>query len=219
MANKTPDNSRAEPRGEQTRLRLIECAESLFAEEGIDAVSLRQIGVAIGSSNTNIIGYHFGTKTDLIQAILEYRLPLLEARREELYRQCTKKNRRDMEHLLYVFWWPLYEQKDNEGRHSYAGFLSQLIRAGRGELRGSVRDNYPVTEKIVGDMHALMPEMADRLFQERMYIASVIVSTTLHTIDHGTTQRAPSTLRKTLFFDALRMAAAALLAAGGNKLS
>ncbi len=70
--------------GEATRVLLIETAESLFATRGIDGVTLSQIQVAAGQSNSSVIGYHFGSKDGLIQAILDHRQPALEAQRQQL---------------------------------------------------------------------------------------------------------------------------------------
>jgi AcrR family transcriptional regulator len=49
---------------------IMSAAERLFAEHGVIAVSSRQIGEAAGQGNTAAVGYHFGTKTGLIRAII-----------------------------------------------------------------------------------------------------------------------------------------------------
>ena len=64
--------------------QIVLTAERLFAEHGIDGISLRQIGQAAGNANNSAVQYHFGTKDNLIQAIFEYRLPYLTRRRELL---------------------------------------------------------------------------------------------------------------------------------------
>jgi AcrR family transcriptional regulator len=45
-------------------------AERLFAEYGVTAVSSRQISEAAGQGNNAAVGYHFGTKEELIRAIV-----------------------------------------------------------------------------------------------------------------------------------------------------
>ena len=54
-----------------TRTRLLDVAEQLFAEHGIDAVSLSQILETAGQRNKSAIYYHFGSKAGLIAAIAE----------------------------------------------------------------------------------------------------------------------------------------------------
>ena len=60
---------RAEQVGE-TRRQIMDAAERLFAEEGLYVVSNRQISAAAGQGNNAAVGYHFGTKADLVRAIV-----------------------------------------------------------------------------------------------------------------------------------------------------
>lgn len=53
-----------------TRELIMTAAERLFAEHGVAAVSARQIGETAGQGNTAAVGYHFGTKTGLVRAIV-----------------------------------------------------------------------------------------------------------------------------------------------------
>lgn len=55
--------------GDATRARLIRTAERLFAENGVDAVSVRAINAAAGQGAA-AVHYHFGTKEDLLSAVL-----------------------------------------------------------------------------------------------------------------------------------------------------
>lgn len=63
---KTKDNRQ----GASTRQRLVKVAEKLFAADGIDAVSVRAINAAAGLGPASV-HYHFGSKADLLQAVLE----------------------------------------------------------------------------------------------------------------------------------------------------
>ena len=45
-----------------TKEQIVLAAEGLFAERGIEGVSLRQIGTAAGNGNNSAVQYHFGTK-------------------------------------------------------------------------------------------------------------------------------------------------------------
>ncbi|MEU6130627.1 TetR family transcriptional regulator [Saccharopolyspora sp. NPDC047091] len=53
-----------------TREAILDAAERLFAENGVFAVSNRQVSEAAGQGNNTAVGYHFGTKTDLVRAIV-----------------------------------------------------------------------------------------------------------------------------------------------------
>lgn len=60
-------------RGEATRLRILAAAEQLFAERGISAVPLRDIGLAAGQRNHAAVQYHFGDRDEIVRAIMDHR--------------------------------------------------------------------------------------------------------------------------------------------------
>jgi len=57
-------------RRDATRELILTTAERLFAEHGIEVVSNRQISEAAGQGNNAAVNYHFGTKADLVRAIM-----------------------------------------------------------------------------------------------------------------------------------------------------
>lgn len=71
-------------RNAATRERILVAAERLFAEHGVYAASNRQVGEAAGQGNTAVVGYHFGTKTDLVRAIVLRHSGPIEAIRERM---------------------------------------------------------------------------------------------------------------------------------------
>ena len=56
-------------RASTTQEAILKAAERLYAEHGVYAVSNRQVSEAAGQGNNAAVGYHFGTKTDLVRAI------------------------------------------------------------------------------------------------------------------------------------------------------
>src|SRR5690348_9816792 len=65
---------------QKTKLRILDTAEELFGEQGLDRVSIRDI-TQRAKVNLAAISYHFGSKEDLIAAVFERRIvPVNEAR-------------------------------------------------------------------------------------------------------------------------------------------
>lgn len=62
----------------------MEAAERLFAEQGIEGVSLRDVSLAAGQKNHNAAQYHFGDRLGLVAAVFENRMTEVEARRKPL---------------------------------------------------------------------------------------------------------------------------------------
>lgn len=110
----------------QGETALILAAERLFAERGIDGVSLRQINQAAEHKNTAAAHYHFGSKDGLVQAVLSYRLPRLDERRGEL---LQRSETRDLRFYLEAFIRPLAEELlPREGGNYYIRFIQQYER-------------------------------------------------------------------------------------------
>ena len=97
-------------------------AERLFAERGLDGVSLRQIGVAAENGNHSVVQYHFGSKDQLVRSIFEYRLPHLNARRRLL---VARRHPEDLRAAVECYVLPILEQGEEEGSH-YLGFVAML---------------------------------------------------------------------------------------------
>ena len=83
-------------KADATRTALLAAAERLFAERGLDAVSNRQISEAAGQSNNYAVGYHFGSRTDLLRALLQsHVVPLDEIRQRTVDRIGDSPTLRD----------------------------------------------------------------------------------------------------------------------------
>ena len=71
-------------RGVVTRERILDAAERLFAEHGVYAVSNRAIAEAADQGNNAVVGYHFGTKADLVRALIRRHSAAVDQRREAM---------------------------------------------------------------------------------------------------------------------------------------
>ncbi len=71
-------------RADSTKETILGVAERLFAEHGVIAVSNRQISEAAGQGNNAAVGYHFGTKTDLVLAIVRKRAERMAELRDRM---------------------------------------------------------------------------------------------------------------------------------------
>lgn len=70
--------------GDKAREVLLDAAEELFASHGIDAVSNRKITEYAGTANHSAIKYHFGSREDLLQAMLQRALGDMRSCRNRL---------------------------------------------------------------------------------------------------------------------------------------
>jgi AcrR family transcriptional regulator len=71
-------------RATSTQEAILAAAERLYAEHGMFAVSNRQVSEAAGQGNNAAVGYHFGTKADLVRAIEQKHREPVEQLREHM---------------------------------------------------------------------------------------------------------------------------------------
>lgn len=208
--------TRNDPRREAARTALIEAAERLFAQAGVEGVSIRQIGAAIGSLNTTVVAYHFGSKDALIEAVFLHRLPAIEDRRAELLAEFTATGRSATPAaLMRIFALPLFEQTGVEGRHSYARFLLALERSGMLAARARLIGGFPATEAVTGWLASFVPPDPGADANTRMRLATSLIASALQIIDLSPAMAAAE--REALFGSAVAMAAAAYTASTNGK--
>ena len=117
-----------------TQEQIVLAAERLFAQHGIDGVSLRQIGIAAGTANKSAVQYHFGSKDKLVEAIFGYRWPGLHERRTLL---IAERRPRDLRGWVECLLLAILQQGEQPGSH-YLGFIAMLHQHGRRDLMRSL---------------------------------------------------------------------------------
>jgi AcrR family transcriptional regulator len=84
----------------------VSTAERLFAEQGIDAVSLRTV-MAEAGTNVAAVNYHFGTKESLVEAVVRARSDEIRASRDDLLTALEEAPAPSVRELAEAFVLPL----------------------------------------------------------------------------------------------------------------
>jgi AcrR family transcriptional regulator len=158
--------------GGKTKMILV--AEALFAEGGMNGVSMREIASKAGQGNHFAVQYHFGSRDGLVQAIFDYRMEQMEPIRARMLAAAERSGRlSDARTLLDIIYLPQLELPDGEGHHSYAGFLSQYLMRSRshrfGDFGGASHPNLGRTFALLRKRLSYLPE---DVAQRRLVTAS-----------------------------------------------
>ena len=92
------------------RERLLLVAVRLFAERGVEAVSMRTINSEAGTKNKSAVHYHFGNKAGILEAIFEWVNETVAPAIEDLWLQIEQRDDRgdlSVQELLLVLYAPL----------------------------------------------------------------------------------------------------------------
>jgi AcrR family transcriptional regulator len=166
---------------------LLTAAERLFAERGLDGVSLREIAAAAGQGNNSAVQYHFGSRDGLVRAVFERRFLQLDRRRGELLSSLDARGRgEDVPALVEVLVRPFAEELDGSSSH-WVRFVARLHEDPRfnpfartspgrhglpyavpGEVTASTRE---VSNRIAARLHHLPREVVT----ERFFLVTTMV--------------------------------------------
>jgi AcrR family transcriptional regulator len=124
--------------------KMILVGEVLFAENGINGASMREIASKAGQRNHYAAQYHFGSREGLVRAIFEYRMEQMEPARSRMLQEAERKGLlMDARTLLDIVMLPQLDLEDADGNHSYASFLSQYLLRSRSAQFGDFGSESP----------------------------------------------------------------------------
>jgi AcrR family transcriptional regulator len=110
--------------------RLLDVAERLFAQRGIDAVSLREINAASGSRNASAVQYHFGNREGLLRAVIARHVDVVNDRRTAMVAALEVADRAPtIPDVVAAFLQPLGDELATPSGRSYLRILAQLTAA------------------------------------------------------------------------------------------
>ena len=112
-----------------TRIRLLDAAEMLFAERGIDATSVRHV-TAAAKANVSAVSFHFGGKEGLVRGVFLRRVrPLMERRLSNLASLKESDAAPTVEDLLDAFLSPLFEmaREADPGMRSFLRLFARTL--------------------------------------------------------------------------------------------
>ncbi len=162
-------------RGSETRELLLVTAERLFAEHGVAVVSNRQVSEAAGQSNNFAVGYHFGTKDDLVMAIVARHSEALERRRIDMLAEITGSS--DLRDWVSCLVRPNVDHFASLGNPSwYARFIAQVMA--HPPLRERVIKEAVSSDsmqQIIEGIFRLLPRLPEAVLQERRDMSRLLI--------------------------------------------
>lgn len=113
--------------GPETRVALLAAAERLFALHGIDGPSLREITKAAGQRNTGALQYHFGTRAELLRAVLAEHEPDIRRQRHGLLDQFELAENPEIRSLAGALVLPYVAKLEDESGRCYLQIINDIF--------------------------------------------------------------------------------------------
>lgn len=166
---------------DSAKRKLIVAAIHLFAEHGVDSVSLRLINRAAGQRNNSALHYHFGSKMGLIEAVDRFIQGHFDVVREPMLRELERRaplGTITIEDVLLVLVEP-YAMIIDEHEWGYAGVRTiarmefddnERVHALLSESAGAA------AKRLAALARPLLPELKPREFKRRFnHVASTTI--------------------------------------------
>lgn len=159
------------------QLKLV--ARRLFAERGVDGVTIREIAMAAGQKNHGAVGYHFGSKEELVREIILDGAILIDQRRnaalDELEAAGGPRNVREVVDVLVYS--AVNMGAEDDGEDTYIRFITMLGMTHRdlflSALQGKWNSGYL---RCLNHLRRLMPPMPATLKNQRFVFMGALLT-------------------------------------------
>ena len=157
-----------------TKTRILDAAEKLFAEDGFHNTSLRGI-TSLAEVNLAAVNYHFGSKDALLQAVLERRLlPLNQLRRQKLQTvlaqsEATSRNP-EVRQLLCAFIEPtLAFRNSSPGAKDFIALIGRAMNEPDETIRNCfLRQVQPIFQLLFSGLQRALPKLQASILLTRL---------------------------------------------------
>lgn len=164
-----------------TKNRILDAAEKLFAVHGFTKTSLRAV---TGEAEVNLaaVNYYFGSKDRLFESIIERRLiPLNEQRLKMLDEVCTNMDKLSLYDVISSFIKPTLELLNKDEQKRYFVQLVGRIRVEQNGIEKEIFQRYmkPVFPPFITCIQELKPHLS---IQKIIWGLHLSIGTTIHCI-------------------------------------
>jgi len=164
-----------------TKNKILDAAEYLFADKGFNGTSLREI-TSQAEVNLAAVNYHFGSKKELIKAVMSRYMNELSPRLESsLQVLCDNKQKPTLVDVFSAFIEPLLslnKYKEN-GTSNFLQLLGRGYTDSQGFLRWFLTTQYPnVISNFVTAVQKAYPELTpEEMFWRLHFTMGTVVFT------------------------------------------
>jgi AcrR family transcriptional regulator len=143
-----------------TKVRLLDAAESLFGEHGWAGASIREITAKAGV-NLAAANYHFGGKEDLLMAVLERRTSELNRLRIQSL-DAVEAGAFDLRSVIEAFAAPVFDMARSERGHAFLRLMGRALADPDAPFQEHVRCGAfdEVRRRFGCALHELCPQLS-----------------------------------------------------------
>lgn len=145
-----------------TRAAILDAAERLFAENGIDGSSLRAITSAAGV-NVAAVNYHFGSRENLVRELFASRTRPANEERIRRLEQVMSSSSPSVRGIVRALVDPVLEAIENPATGTFIRIMGRAHSEPSELVRSIMREEFArVFEVFFEAFRTVLPELSDR---------------------------------------------------------
>ena len=179
IANEVPLDGRA---AGLTKERLLVVAGELFADRGFDSVSLRMI-TDRANVNLSSVNYHFGSKEELIGAVVDDIVRPVNERRLSLLSLIDYTRQDPIRKIIHAFIDPVFDLSDSgNDDNKYYKLISRCIASRDDRVSSIIIKQFPeVLAQFVSSLTKALPSMdSNSAHLKIMFMAGALAHSLFH---------------------------------------
>lgn len=144
-----------------TREHLLDAAEQLIGDQGVDRASIRSI-TELAEANIAAVSYHFGSKNGLVREVFERRLRPINQQRLEMLESClAESGPPDLESIVRAFVVPPFRVLQGEQASNFGRCLVRVLSDPGPETRDMMMEVFAeVIGRFTEALHDALPDAA-----------------------------------------------------------
>jgi len=140
------------------RQNILDASQRLFARYGYHAVTIRQIA-AEAKVPLALVGYYFGQKQELYDAVFAHWSSTVAQRRLDLYEALLHTSGDRLQRVISAMVAPVLRMRGTEAGESYALFIARGLTQQGAEEDHAIREHLdPVSSEFVDAIHSVLSE-------------------------------------------------------------
>jgi len=167
-----------------TKQRLLEAAEELFANEGFEAVSVREITARAGA-NVAAVNYHFRSRAGLVNAVIERYVEPINRERLDLLTALEKRGEATIEEILETFMRPFVTQvsRSELSERMFGKLMGRTFEGGVDRVPPAVMESFrEVARRYRKAIGKVLPGLSDADCFWRIHF---MFGAMAHSLSHG----------------------------------
>lgn len=160
--------------GAETRTRLKEEAQRLFALRGLEGVSVQDIISAAGQRNSASLRYYFGNKLELARELVVDGARLIDEDRQARVDRLEAQGTLSVRAVLGALLFPMLELADRTGQPTYIRMIANFQLNDRAFLREALENKWNAGyQRCNALLRDLLPEIDPAIVDHRLSLVGI----------------------------------------------